>query len=150
MPRFYDETPSTTETENKENQKDGHIRIENWRPLLFLTFFYYVISCGIERIYQPMVNTFMHMILWYLVIHCTAVVSILFWHIIILSQCKYEIVKNWDYLHLLTIQNEFSAVHNCSFFRNILYSITFSTSIVLSIWNIWKETAKVCIIIYYI
>ena len=63
MPRFYDETPSTTETENKENQKDGHIRIENWRPLLFLTFFYYVISCGIERIYQPMVNTFMHMIL---------------------------------------------------------------------------------------
>ena len=50
MPRFYEETPST---DSKE--RSGNVGIRYWKPLLFLTFFYYVISCGIERIYQPMV-----------------------------------------------------------------------------------------------
>ena len=31
-------------------------KIVHWKPLLVLTVFYYFISCGVERIYQPMVH----------------------------------------------------------------------------------------------
>ena len=51
MPTFYEvtETGETTSTP---------VRISHWKPLLVFAFFYYVISCGIERIYQPMVNLY--------------------------------------------------------------------------------------------
>ena len=51
MPVYYG-TTSTTEM-NETGNKD--VKVHFWKPLLVLTFFYYVISCGIERIYQPMV-----------------------------------------------------------------------------------------------
>ena len=51
MPVFYNETDEKTEA--------SKVRIHHWKPLLGLTFFYFFIACGIERIYQPMVNFFM-------------------------------------------------------------------------------------------
>ena len=51
MPVYYG-TTSTTEM-NETGNKD--VKVHFWKPLLVLTFLYYVISCGIERIYQPMV-----------------------------------------------------------------------------------------------
>lgn len=53
MPVFYD-AAATNENEESSRQPKIHF----WKPLLFLTFFYYVISCGIERIYQPMAYTY--------------------------------------------------------------------------------------------
>ena len=61
MPRYY-ETEMDNDTEMKTVDGDGKEEvatsktIHHWRPLLLLTFFYYLISCGIERIYQPMVG----------------------------------------------------------------------------------------------
>ena len=52
MPVYYG-TASTTDMNSTGVGNESKIRF--WKPLLFLTFFYYVISCGIERIYQPMV-----------------------------------------------------------------------------------------------
>ena len=48
MPCFYDD-----EVEDNFGNRTNNIRL--WKPLLFCTFFYYFLSCGIERIYQPMV-----------------------------------------------------------------------------------------------
>ena len=50
MPVFYNETDEKTEA--------SKVRIHHWKPLLGLTFFYFFIACGIERIYQPMVIFF--------------------------------------------------------------------------------------------
>lgn len=50
MPVFYNETDEKTEA--------SKIRIHHWKPLLGLTFFYFFIACGIERIYQPMAYTY--------------------------------------------------------------------------------------------
>ena len=47
MPVFYNETDEKTEA--------SKVRIHHWKPLLGVTFFYFFIACGIERIYQPMV-----------------------------------------------------------------------------------------------
>ena len=57
MPRHYENENDTTDDEANQN-KDNVIRIHHWKPLLLFTYFYYVISCGIERIYQPMVKQF--------------------------------------------------------------------------------------------
>jgi hypothetical protein len=51
MPCYYEEESG----ENEKNENSGN-KIRLWKPLLFFTFFYYFFSCGIERIYQPMVN----------------------------------------------------------------------------------------------
>ena len=51
MPVYYEDT-----TEDEPNTEASTVKVQNWNLLLFLTFFYYVISCGIERIYQPMVS----------------------------------------------------------------------------------------------
>jgi len=61
MPRFYQDPTTEVETDT-ETRADGSrlnssaTRILHWRPLLVVTFAYYFISCGIERIYQPMVK----------------------------------------------------------------------------------------------
>jgi hypothetical protein len=51
MPVYYGTTSTTEMNETGNND----VKVHFWKPLLVLTFFYYVISCGIERIYQPMV-----------------------------------------------------------------------------------------------
>ena len=63
MPRFYKdpaiEGDSSSEAEADQDASKTNTsatRVRYWIPLLFLTFFYYFISCGIERIYQPMVR----------------------------------------------------------------------------------------------
>ena len=48
MPCYYEESL-------EDNFESGTNRIKLWKPLLAITFFYYFFSCGIERIYQPMV-----------------------------------------------------------------------------------------------
>ena len=54
MPRFYEEDEEGIKVEKKE----GHTDVKYWKVLLFLVFLYYFVSCGIERIYQPMAYTF--------------------------------------------------------------------------------------------
>ena len=39
-----------------EESNRSQPKIVHWKPLLILTVFYYFISCGVERIYQPMVS----------------------------------------------------------------------------------------------
>ena len=63
MPRFYNdpaiEGESSSKAESDQDAPQTNVaaaRVRYWVPLLFLTFFYYFISCGIERIYQPMVS----------------------------------------------------------------------------------------------
>ena len=53
MPRFYegDEENNKTEISTEKN-------IKYWKLFLVVVFFYYFISCGVERIYQPMAFTF--------------------------------------------------------------------------------------------
>ena len=51
MPVFYEVARTS------EYQEQGP-RVSRWRGLLLLTFFFYVITCGIERIYQPMAYTY--------------------------------------------------------------------------------------------
>jgi hypothetical protein len=55
MPRFY-------EAQGEELEEAAASKLEPaipCRPLFFaLVFLYYVVSCGIERIYQPMAFTF--------------------------------------------------------------------------------------------
>ena len=53
MPIFYKEDT----TAGKKSQP-SRVRLTYWKPLLSLTFFYFFIACGIERIYQPMVKYF--------------------------------------------------------------------------------------------
>ena len=52
MPRFY-ESEGVEKTEELP-EKD----IKYWKLFLVVVFFYYFISCGVERIYQPMAFTF--------------------------------------------------------------------------------------------
>jgi len=53
MPRYYE---SQDQQEEESAKPSSSIRC---RPLFFaLVFLYYVVSCGIERIYQPMAFTF--------------------------------------------------------------------------------------------
>ena len=52
MPRFYEKDGDTPA--NEAPDKD----IKYWKLFLVVVFFYYFISCGIERIYQPMAFTF--------------------------------------------------------------------------------------------
>eukprot|EP00092_Neocalanus_flemingeri_P007291 GFUD01007873.1.p1 GENE.GFUD01007873.1~~GFUD01007873.1.p1 ORF type:complete len:462 (+),score=106.98 GFUD01007873.1:184-1569(+) len=53
MPRFYD-----SDEEAKEGKDLPEKDIKYWKLFLVVVFFYYFISCGIERIYQPMAFTF--------------------------------------------------------------------------------------------
>eukprot|EP00090_Calanus_glacialis_P002229 TRINITY_DN11674_c0_g1_i1.p1 TRINITY_DN11674_c0_g1~~TRINITY_DN11674_c0_g1_i1.p1 ORF type:complete len:456 (-),score=102.67 TRINITY_DN11674_c0_g1_i1:161-1528(-) len=52
MPRFYDSDDAVAGKDLPD--KD----IKYWKLFLVVVFFYYFISCGIERIYQPMAFTF--------------------------------------------------------------------------------------------
>ena len=53
MPRHYDSEEIETDTKlSAENGTNTRL----WKTLLGFTFFYYFCSCGIERIYQPMVG----------------------------------------------------------------------------------------------
>ena len=52
MPRFYDSEGVQKSEELPE--KD----IKYWKLFLVVVFCYYFISCGVERIYQPMAFTF--------------------------------------------------------------------------------------------
>lgn len=49
MPVFYG-------GHSEDEDTSSATKIEYWKPLLCLTFFYYVITCGIERIFQLMVS----------------------------------------------------------------------------------------------
>ena len=53
MPRFYE---SDGEDKNKADLPEKDIKY--WKIFLVVVFFYYFISCGVERIYQPMAFTF--------------------------------------------------------------------------------------------
>ena len=56
MPRFYqtDEAEKSDVDVSDKQEKD----IKYWKIFLVVVFFYYFISCGVERIYQPMAFTF--------------------------------------------------------------------------------------------
>ena len=51
MPRYYE----GGEGEEKEEEGRG---VRHWRLFLAVVFLYYFVSCGVERIYQPMAFTF--------------------------------------------------------------------------------------------
>ena len=53
MPTFYKK-----DTTDEKKSQPSRVRLTYWKPLLTLTFFYFFIACGIERIYQPMVKYF--------------------------------------------------------------------------------------------
>ena len=55
MPRFYnDDEEETSKAETASADNKGEIKY--WKIFMVLVFFYYFISCGVERIYQ--VSTF--------------------------------------------------------------------------------------------
>ena len=56
MPQYYDYGAVNKEEKIESAEKSNAAKIALWRPLLVLTFFYYLITCGVERIYQPMVR----------------------------------------------------------------------------------------------
>jgi hypothetical protein len=64
MPRFYADATEATEADGEAREagprpSNSETRVRFWLPLLCITFFYYFCSCGIERIYQPMVILFL-------------------------------------------------------------------------------------------
>ena len=50
MPRFYNDDEE--ETSKAETSIDNKGEIKYWKTFMVLVFFYYFISCGVERIYQ--------------------------------------------------------------------------------------------------
>ena len=50
MPRFYNDDEE--ETSKAEAATDTKGEIKYWKLFMVLVFFYYFISCGVERIYQ--------------------------------------------------------------------------------------------------
>ena len=51
MPRFYnDDEEETSKAETASADNKGEIKY--WKIFMVLVFFYYFISCGVERIYQ--------------------------------------------------------------------------------------------------
>ena len=54
MPRFYESEDGEDKNKTEVVEKD----IKYWKIFLVVVFFYYFISCGVERIYQPMAFTF--------------------------------------------------------------------------------------------
>ena len=55
MPVYYEDSNDTDDL--PQQQQSTRIHHWNWKMLLILTFFFYVLTCGVERIYQPMVRT---------------------------------------------------------------------------------------------
>jgi hypothetical protein len=54
MPRYYDSSK-----EEHEEEESSHVTSISCLPLFYaVVFAYYFVSCGIERIYQPMASTF--------------------------------------------------------------------------------------------
>merc|ERR1712025_1475454 len=51
MPRFYEEKAD-------DDKKSHEHKIRYLKTFLAMVFFYYFVSCGVERIYQPMAFTF--------------------------------------------------------------------------------------------
>ena len=56
MPEYYEEGESEVDVGKETPNEAKASNIAMWKPLLILTFFYYLITCGVERIYQPMVR----------------------------------------------------------------------------------------------
>ena len=56
MPQYYDNGNDDNKVKSESNEKSNLSNVALWKPLLVLTFFYYLITCGVERIYQPMVG----------------------------------------------------------------------------------------------
>ena len=56
MPEYYEEEVSEVDVGKETLNEAKASNIAMWKPLLILTFFYYLITCGVERIYQPMVR----------------------------------------------------------------------------------------------
>ena len=52
MPQYYDTDDAPADGSKHSSQP----RIVHWKLVLVMIFFYYFISCGVERIYQPMVK----------------------------------------------------------------------------------------------
>ena len=54
MPRFYETVPGE---DHEASQPSGPAsKVLRWKAMLVGVFVYYMLSCGIERIYQPMVR----------------------------------------------------------------------------------------------
>ena len=51
MPRFYESVPGKEVTTTTTTTT-----VVRWKLMLVAVFVYYMLSCGIERIYQPMVS----------------------------------------------------------------------------------------------
>ena len=65
MPRYYEDASEEEEGDGADDDKSGsgrsatgrsEPRIEHTYIVLFLLFFYYFCSCGIERLFQSMVS----------------------------------------------------------------------------------------------
>ena len=56
MPEYYEEGENEADVRKETSNEVKASNIAMWKPLLILTFFYYLITCGVERIYQPMVR----------------------------------------------------------------------------------------------
>ncbi len=56
MPRYYEDEDYESVPGSSPSTSDP--RIVHWRPLAALVVFYYLLSCGVERIYQPMAYTY--------------------------------------------------------------------------------------------
>ena len=57
MPRFYNDDDDEEEKSKAEvTNENGEIKY--WKTFMVLVFFYYFISCGVERIYQVLKQIF--------------------------------------------------------------------------------------------
>ena len=56
MPRFYNDDEEEEQGSKAETESDGKGEIKYWKTFMVLVFFYYFISCGVERIYQVCIH----------------------------------------------------------------------------------------------
>lgn len=57
MPRFYNDDDDEEEKSKAEVANENG-EIKYWKTFMVLVFFYYFISCGVERIYQVLKQIF--------------------------------------------------------------------------------------------
>ena len=94
MPRYYEHD----QIENDQDMNTNRREIRLWKPLLIVTFFYYFFSCGIERIYQPMVSLNFHHMLT-----CNRVANLIFLHdkfVLFIRRTPTDSVDHWSFLLL--------------------------------------------------
>ncbi len=56
MPRYYEE--HRADDDGYHSVPSSETRVKHWIPIVALVVVYYALSCGIERIYQPMAYTY--------------------------------------------------------------------------------------------